>query len=196
MTPQQISDTLASHARWLADPTTGERANLRRADLSDADLRGADLPGAYLTGATLTGADLLGAYLPGATLTGATLMGAYLTGADLTGAYLTGADLRDVNLSCSSGVLWAQVGPIGTDRRTVTGVWQDDRVALHAGCFHGSRSEWDHIIARSVDDPDSSPWEWPDDPTELARLAAECTAAADYVQASIHAQLAALEARP
>lgn len=166
MTPEQITDTLASHARWLTDPTTGTRANLR--------------------GANLGGANLRDAYL----------RDAYLRGANLGGAYLGGANLSDANLSCSAGVLWAQVGPIGTDRRTVTGVWQDGRVTLHAGCFHGPRSEWDQVVTRSVEDPDWSPWGWPNDHAELARLAAECTAAADCIHASIHTQLAALETRP
>ena len=35
-----LSEILASHAKWLADRTTGQRANLSRADLSGANLSG------------------------------------------------------------------------------------------------------------------------------------------------------------
>jgi hypothetical protein len=199
VTGLELTDILTAHRLWMADPTTGQRADLRSADLCGADLCGADLRSADLRGADLCGADLCGANLRRANLRGADLRSADLRGANLRGADLRGADLRgarfsDASLSCSTGVLWAVAGPIGTDRRTVIGVWQDGRVTLHAGCFSGPRSEWDQIVANSVADPHSSPWEWPNDPTELARLAAECTAAADQIQASIHTQLAALGA--
>jgi hypothetical protein len=52
---------LASHAKWLADKATGNRADLSRADLSGADLSWADLSGADLSWADLSGADLVGA---------------------------------------------------------------------------------------------------------------------------------------
>jgi hypothetical protein len=205
ITPDRLTDILTAHRLWMADPTTGQRADLRSADLCGADLCGANLRGAELQHANLWNANLWNANLEGANLWGANLRGANLWianlwNANLWGANLRGADLRgarfsDASLSCSTGVLWAVAGPIGTDRRTVIGVWQDGRVTLHAGCFSGPRSEWDQIVADSVADPHSSPWEWPnDDSTELARLAAECTAAADQIQASIHTQLAALEA--
>jgi hypothetical protein len=189
MTGLELTDILTAHRLWMTDPTTGQRANLR-----GANLRGANLEGANLRGANLWGANLGGANLRGANLRGANLEGANLWGADLWEADLRGARFSDANLTCSTGVLWAVAGPIGTERRTVIGVWQDGRVTLHAGCFSGTRSEWDQIVADSVADPHSSPWEWPNDSTELARLAAECTAAADQIQASIHTQLAALEA--
>ena len=127
-----------------------------------------------------------GANLAGANLAGAHLTKADLTKADLTGATLTRANPSDVNLSCSSGVIWAQVGPIGIDRRTLTGVWHDDKLTLHAGCFHGSLSEF----LAAVDDGGPE-WDWPD---EHADLQAECREAAWYVQRRVHAQLAVLAA--
>ena len=51
MDPDNLKTILAAHAKWLADPTTGQRANL-----IDAILTGADLTRAYLTDAYLTGA--------------------------------------------------------------------------------------------------------------------------------------------
>ena len=56
MTPDQLKTVLDAHALWLADHTTGKRANLIDANLTDADLYGADLSGVNLTGADLTGA--------------------------------------------------------------------------------------------------------------------------------------------
>ena len=81
----ELNEIVASHGRWLADNTTGARA----------DLRNADLCGAYLCGADLRNADLRGAYL----------CDAVLCGADLCGADLRNADLPAIIL---------QVGPIGS----------------------------------------------------------------------------------
>src|SRR3989304_6165227 len=41
MTPEQIREVLALHAKWLRGETGGSCANLRGADLRSADLRGA-----------------------------------------------------------------------------------------------------------------------------------------------------------
>ena len=49
---------LAAHAQWLADPTTGQRADLSLADLSGANLSGANLSDANLSLANLSGANL------------------------------------------------------------------------------------------------------------------------------------------
>ena len=53
MTEEELNEIVASHGRWLADKSRGERANLRGADLCDADLRDADLRRADLRGADL-----------------------------------------------------------------------------------------------------------------------------------------------
>ena len=89
----ELKEIVRLHGLWLADPSTGSRANL-----SGANLSGANLSGAYLTGAYLTGANLVGAYLTGANLVGACLYGANLSGANLSGANLTGADLGVADL--------------------------------------------------------------------------------------------------
>jgi uncharacterized protein YjbI with pentapeptide repeats len=69
MSPDEIKNILDKHANWLADHTTGKRANLTDADLTRANLTDADL-----TSANLTGADLYGANLTGANLTGAIIV--------------------------------------------------------------------------------------------------------------------------
>jgi len=108
-----ISETLRLHELWLADDSTGIRADLRYANLSGADLRDANLRKAILTGANLYdanltdanlsyanlyGCNLTGANLYDANLTDAILSGANLSYANLYGCNLTGADLRDANL--------------------------------------------------------------------------------------------------
>jgi uncharacterized protein YjbI with pentapeptide repeats len=76
MTPTELAEILANHAKWLADHATGSRANLTRADLTGANLHEANL----------TRANLIGAYLHEAALTRANLSGADLTRANLTDA--------------------------------------------------------------------------------------------------------------
>ena len=98
MTQEELNEIKASHGRWLADNTTGERANLRDADLRDADLRDADLRGADLCDADLRNANLCGANLRDADLCDANLRDANLRDADLRGADLCDADLRNANL--------------------------------------------------------------------------------------------------
>jgi hypothetical protein len=67
---------LASHAKWLADKATGNRADLSRADLSGTDLSRANLSRADLSRTDLSRADLSGADLSWADLSGADLVGA------------------------------------------------------------------------------------------------------------------------
>ena len=59
-----LEKTLANHKKWLQNPTTGAKADLREADLRGADLSGADLSGADLRGADLRCADLDFSCLP------------------------------------------------------------------------------------------------------------------------------------
>ena len=54
-TTPNLPEILAAHAQWLADPTTGQRANLIDANLNDANLRDANLRDADLRGANLNG---------------------------------------------------------------------------------------------------------------------------------------------
>ena len=94
-----LSEILASHAKWLADTATGDRADLSGANLSGATLSGANLSGATLSGATLSGANLSWANLSWANLSGANLSWATLSRADLSGATLSRADLSGATLS-------------------------------------------------------------------------------------------------
>ena len=91
-----LQKILSEHAKWLTDPSTGARANLRDANLQGANLQAADLRTADLRSANLRGADLRSADLRDANLQGANLQGAYLQGANLRGAiglvYLTQTD--------------------------------------------------------------------------------------------------------
>ena len=78
ITKAQLKKILADHAKWLAAPSTGSRANLSGADLFRADLSGADLSRANLCGVNLSQADLCEANLSQANLSGADLAGADL----------------------------------------------------------------------------------------------------------------------
>ena len=111
ITEAQLKKVLAEHAKWLADPRTGSRANLAMADLSGANLSGAnlsraDLREASLSGANLSEADLSVANLSGANLSMANLSMANLPGANLSGANLSGADLSVANLDFGQWPLW------------------------------------------------------------------------------------------
>ena len=115
MTKQELNEIVASHGRWLADNTTGERANLRDANLRGANLRGADLCGADLRNANLCGADLRNADLCSADLRDANLRGANLRGADLPAIIL-------------------QVGPIGSRKDYV--VYNASNDNIRCGCWN------------------------------------------------------------
>ena len=119
MNANELKEILDQHKLWLADKSTGRRADLSYADLRFAGLRGCDLRHASLRGANLRyaklrgcdlrfaklrGCDLRDAGLSGCGLRGCDLRGcdlrfANLSGADLSGADLCGADLRVANLS-------------------------------------------------------------------------------------------------
>ena len=115
MTQEELNEIVASHGRWLADNTTGARA-----DLSGANLHGADLSGSDLSGSDLSSADL----------SGANLRGSDLSGANLRGANLRGANLRDANLP----FVILQVGPIGSRKDYVVYNASDDIVLC--GCWN------------------------------------------------------------
>ena len=98
MTDQAIAETVAEHAKWLANPKLGRRANFSGQDLSGAQLTGANLTNADLSGSLLTSADLTGASLYCANLRGASLNCCDLISADLRRANFRGAYLRRANL--------------------------------------------------------------------------------------------------
>ena len=129
MTKQELNKIVASHGRWLADKSRGERANLhcadlRGANLSGADLRGADLSDADLSDANLHYANMSDADLRGANLSDANLSDANLSDADLRGANLCGADLRDADLPA----IILQVGPIGSRKGYIVYNASDDNI--------------------------------------------------------------------
>jgi len=59
----ELTEILSEHSKWLEDPVTGKKADLREADLRGADLRRADLGMADLRRADLREANLRGADL-------------------------------------------------------------------------------------------------------------------------------------
>ena len=126
-------------------------------------------------------ANLSGADLSGANLSGADLRWAYLRGADLRWAYLRRVVLDQANLSMCRGLMWAQAGPIGTDRRTLTGAIVGAGITLFAGCFTGTPTEFRQAVEASG----YSGWGWPQDDD---RLKAECLAAHAYVVANLNSQ--------
>jgi uncharacterized protein YjbI with pentapeptide repeats len=133
-------------------------ANLHGANLRGANLRGANLYGADLRGANLGGADLRGgANLRDANLYGANLYGANLGGANLGGAGLGGADLRGANLH-GAGLggeklvgnrSFIQIGPIGSRGDFLLAFITDAGVKIRAGCFFGSRDEFELMVDES-----------------------------------------------
>jgi uncharacterized protein YjbI with pentapeptide repeats len=102
--PINISETLRLHELWLANDSTGIRANLSGANLSGANLSDANLSDADLSSANLSGANLCGANLCGANLSGANLSDANLSDADLSSANLSGANLSGAILSGAKGL--------------------------------------------------------------------------------------------
>ncbi len=191
-----LAAILAAHRLWLHDDPTGKRADLVGADLVGADLARADLTRANLTRANLTRANLTEANLTRANLTdanltdadlsGADLTGANLTGAYLTRAYLTGADLGGANLTESAGVRWAQAGPVGHGRRTLTGVVQagwghtEPALIVHGGCAHHTPDWYREAMASGV-----RMWGWPENTAVNDRWRAEILAAVDWIETSI-----------
>ena len=143
-------------------------ANLRDVNLRDADLVGVNLRGANLYGADLYGANLRGANLRGANLYGADLRGANLGGADLRGganlrdANLYGANLYDANLGGANlggaglggeklvgNRSFIQIGPIGSRGDFLLAFITDAGVKIRAGCFFGSRDEFELMVDES-----------------------------------------------
>ena len=93
-----IQKILTDHAKWLANPTTGRRANLDDAILVRANLDCANLDYANLAGASLVRASLAHANLAYANLYHANLAHANLAHASLAHANLYHANLAHANL--------------------------------------------------------------------------------------------------
>ena len=99
ITKARLKKVLADHAKWLADPNTGSRANLSGVDLSRVDLSGTDLSWASLSRANLSCTDLSWANLSRANLSRANLSWVNLSRANLSRANLSRANLSRANLS-------------------------------------------------------------------------------------------------
>jgi Pentapeptide repeats (8 copies) len=141
--------------RTTLEVAVAARANLDGAYLAGANLAGANLDGAYLAGANLDGAYLAGAYLAGAYLAGAYLAranldGAYLAGANLDGAYLAGANLAGGEILKGERPI-LQIGPIGSRCAYFSAFLTDKGLRLRAGCFFGSREEFEEQLAETHD---------------------------------------------
>ena len=113
MTPQNLTQILEQHARWLRNEEDGARADLSFQDLSGLQLpyalfrrvklAGANLSDADFTGSNFTEADLFAANLKGAILRQvnfqrADLRGAQFGAADLSQAILCDTDMRQGRL--------------------------------------------------------------------------------------------------
>ncbi len=111
---------------------------------------------------------------------------ANLAGADLTEVNLTGVNLTEANLTCSVGIVWAQAGPVGEGRRTLTGVvqagWGHDTPTLivHGGCAHHTPDWYREMMASGV-----RMWDWPENTADHDRWRAEILAAVDWIETSI-----------
>ena len=138
-----LHQILTDHEAWLADPSTGKRADLYNADLHGANLHCANLRGASLRDADLQCADLRGADLEGADLRGADLCRADLRGADLQYADLRGADIRGADLRCTdlSGACLRD-----TNAQVYKGsrhtVYSTGDGYIHVGCVHHTIDYW------------------------------------------------------
>ena len=99
MSPDELTEVRALHAKWLRSEDGGVRANLAHANLAHADLAHADLAGAILDRANLAYANLTYAILARADLAHADLAHANLTYANLAHANLASADLAGANLA-------------------------------------------------------------------------------------------------
>ena len=117
MNENKLKTILDNHAKWLNDPETGERANLRGATLRKVNLRKVNLRNADLQGVNLRGAILQGTNLRGAILQVTNLRNADLRGADLRNADLQGANLRGADIDYSCLPLWCGSKGMVVDRR-------------------------------------------------------------------------------
>ena len=127
--------------------------NTMKLTLEAAISAGANLAGANLAGANLAGAYLDGANLARANLYGANLARANLDGANLAGAYLDGANLADKSeLQGDRPIL--QIGPIGSRCAYFVAYLTNNGLRLHAGCFFGTRDEFEKKLQDEHDNND------------------------------------------
>ena len=83
----------------------------------------------------------------------ANLAGANLDGANLAGAYLDGANLADKSeLQGDRPIL--QIGPIGSRCAYFVAYLTNNGLRLHAGCFFGTRDEFEKKLQDEHDNND------------------------------------------
>ena len=113
------------------------------------------LEAAVVARANLVGANLVGANLDGAYLDGAYLDGAYLGGANLVGAYLGGANLVGGEILKGERPI-LQIGPIGSRCAYFVAFLTNKGLRLRAGCFFGTREEFEEQLSETHEDNDHS----------------------------------------
>ena len=85
-----------------------------------------------------------------AALEGAIKAGANLSGANLSGANLSDAMVNGLRLAGDRPVI--QIGPIGSESRTIS-VWlTEGGIRVQAGCFFGSRDEFEAQVMETHGD--------------------------------------------
>ena len=173
-TRKELKIILENHRLWL-NGSGGYRAYLNCANLKASDLNGANL-----RHVDLYSSDLSYANLAGANLIGTRFSDANLTGSDLRGSDLRGANLSNTNLTLSNGIIWAQIGPIGNNGRTLTAAYIENEIVFYAGCFKGSPKEFEETIV-------AGGWYWLE--SDYDSLAKGCRKAAKYCVKSIEQQL-------
>ena len=155
-TPEQLSEILDLHTKWLRNDPTGQRAYL-----TDADLANADLTRAYLTDAYLTRADLTDANLIKTNLAGADLTGADLTRADLAYAILVDANLSDANLA-NVRSFWGTVGNMAEVKSIQVDTWPVTYTSTHMqiGCQLHPLSDWWAFDNKQIGRMDAKALDW------------------------------------
>ena len=112
---------------------------------TDAVLYTCDVTDEQQAGGLAMRAALEGAIKAGAYLSDANLSGAYLRGANLSGAMVNG-----LRLAGDRPVI--QIGPIGSESRTIS-VWlTEGGIRVQAGCFFGSRDEFEAQVMETHGD--------------------------------------------
>ena len=104
---------------------------------------------------TLEAAVVARANLVGANLVGANLDGAYLDGAYLDGAYLGGANLVGGEILKGERPI-LQIGPIGSRCAYFVAFLTNKGLRLRAGCFFGTREEFEEQLSETHEDNDHS----------------------------------------
>ena len=99
----EFEHILEEHSKWLADPNTGKRADLRNKNFSKWNLSGIDLSYADLNGSDFSFADMSGSNLAHASLQNAFLLNVNLSRANIDGADFCMVDMCHAELNGVKG---------------------------------------------------------------------------------------------